>query len=148
MKTFLEFILSWKDQKGMILFFVVLQKTIEWKINKYQLWFVQSYYCLRHIWIIFNKYTLTCKIRTIKIGEREITKNVFIDINSENFTRWRALLLQKYMIGIVNIFSPFGSHSQFSAQFIFCNENFLNILHFNRALNPDKLDGSWKCWCF
>lgn len=117
------------------LIFCGLQKTIKWKINKYQLWFVKSYYCLRHIWMIFHKYTLTCKIPTIRIGERENTRNDFIDISLENFARWGAFLLQKYMISIVEYFSLFRSHSQFLEKNFFWNANSRNIHYFNRALN-------------
>lgn len=99
------------------LIFCGLQKTIEWKINKYQLWFVKSYYCLRHIWMIFHKYTLSCKIPTIRIGERENTPNDFIDISLENFARWGAFffteIYDKYCWILLSVQKPHAIFGNF-----------------------------------
>lgn len=110
-------------------------------------------------WLLIKKNTHTCKRSTIEIDWRKSTQDIFIDtliiiFYSEKCTGMKTDFLQRFIMGNFYIFSPFGSHSEYLAQFfnviiwvltclLQCKIPVDSFL-FNRVLKPDKLKRTFQ----
>lgn len=85
---------------------------------------------MQHIWPISNKNIPTCERNANEIDDREHFQDTFLThylFHSEKYTGTKTNVLRKFIIGIVYIFSPFGSHSEYLTKYF----NVITRVRFN-----------------
>lgn len=75
---------------------------------------------LQCIWTMFDKITLTPERRTIDIRKVKIFKITLIERLSFSLAKLTGTKTQRLIMGNVDIFSQFGSHSEYFARFFQC----------------------------